>query len=208
MAEHMLILGIENPQGEIEVRHRRLPLCLRQDQPGHAHPAGGLPQEGLQGLDRGRRHRLDAPWAPMARLYAINPENGFFGVAPGTNDEVQPQRSDLHPEGHHLHQRGPQPGRQHRVVGRPGQESARERCWIGPASPGTARPPRRRAPIPTAASPLPPRTAPASALSSTSGEGVPISAIIFGGRRAQTTPAGVPVPRLEQRRVRRLHHGF
>ncbi len=55
MAEHMLILKLTNPKGEVEVHHRRLPVRLRQDQPGHAdshHPR-------LEGGDRRRRHRMD-----------------------------------------------------------------------------------------------------------------------------------------------------
>ena len=42
MAEHMLILGIENPAGRNQVCRRCVPVCLRQDQPGHADSAGGL----------------------------------------------------------------------------------------------------------------------------------------------------------------------
>ena len=54
MAEHMLILKLTSPEGK-QVRDRRLPLGLRQDQPGHADPEPGR----LEGRDGRRRHRLD-----------------------------------------------------------------------------------------------------------------------------------------------------
>ena len=48
LAEHMLILGIQNP-----LYYRCLPLCLRQDQSGHADPPGGLSEKRLEMLVRG-----------------------------------------------------------------------------------------------------------------------------------------------------------
>ena len=42
MAEHMLILGVQKPDGEIEIHHCCFPVCLRQDQPGYAHSAGSV----------------------------------------------------------------------------------------------------------------------------------------------------------------------
>ena len=90
MAEHMLILGIENPAGRDQVCHRRFPLRLRQDQPRHAHPA--------RKYYRNKGYKVwcvgdDIAWlriGPDGRLWAVNPENGFFGVAPGTNAKSNP----------------------------------------------------------------------------------------------------------------------
>ena len=103
LAEHMLILGVEIAERREDLCRRRLPQRLRQDQFRHAGAAQGL--RGLEGLDRRRRHRLDQDRAPDGRLRAINPEAGFFGVAPGHHHQVQPQRDGQLRAQRHLHQR-------------------------------------------------------------------------------------------------------
>ena len=57
MAEHMLILGVEDPHGRENLRRGGLPQRLRQDQFRHADSAQGLRR--LESVDGGRRHRLD-----------------------------------------------------------------------------------------------------------------------------------------------------
>ena len=85
LAEHMLILKLTSPEGESKVHHRRVPVGLRQDQPGHADPdAEGWKVETIGD---------DIAWMKFGddgRLYAINPEYGFFGVAPGTGETTNP----------------------------------------------------------------------------------------------------------------------
>ena len=81
LAEHMLILGVEAPEGEKTYRRRRLPERLRQDQLRHAGAADRASRAG-----RSRRSATTSPGssrAPDGTLCAINPEAGFFGVAPG-----------------------------------------------------------------------------------------------------------------------------
>ena len=90
MAEHMLILGIQNPRWRDQVHLRRLPLRLRQDEPRHAHPA-----RGPAALRAGSVWCVgdDIAWLRIGkdgRLWAVNPENGFFGVAPGTSMKSNP----------------------------------------------------------------------------------------------------------------------
>ena len=102
-----------------------------------------------------------------------------------------PNALAIHQEGHHLHQRRAQSGQQHRLVGGPGQEPARATPSTGRAIPGTAsiRADGRQG----RASQQPfhrarPATAPASLTEFEAPMGVPLSAIVFGGRRAKTAP--------------------
>ena len=185
MAEHMLILGVESPDGDIKYIAAAFPSAC-----GKTNLAMLIPPE----YYKGKGYKVwcvgdDIAWMRIGedgRLWACNPENGFFGVAPGTNMKSNPNALISTQKGtiftnvaHNL---------DNNTVWWEGLDknpptNAIE--WKGnkwDCTDGT------KGAHPNSRFTAPAKNCPCVSSEFDSHQGVPISAIVFGGRRAKTAP--------------------
>ena len=186
MAEHMLILGIENPQGEVKYVTAAFPSAC-----GKTNLAMLIPPEGY----RNKGYKVwtvgdDIAWMRQGtdgKLYAINPENGFFGVAPGTNMKSNPNALISTQKGtiftnvaHNLDD--------NTVWWEGLDKNPPENALDWTGEPWNGKTSEKKGAHPNSRFTAPAKNCPCISPEFDKGEGVPVSAIIFGGRRAQTTP--------------------
>ena len=193
MAEHMLILGVEYPDGETKYVCAAFPSACGKTNLAMLIPPEFYSKKGYKVWCVGD----DIAWLRVGedgRLWAVNPENGFFGVAPGTNEKSNPnalyttKRDTIFTNVVHdtknntvwwegLDNNPPAPGNAIDWKGNPWDctkfdKKDKSTCGAHPNSRFTAMA----------------TNCPCISDQFNNPAGVPISAIVFGGRRAKTAP--------------------
>ncbi len=186
LAEHMLILGIENPQGEVKYIAGAFPSAC-----GKTNLAMLIPPE----IYRNKGYKVwtvgdDIAWLRIkedGRLWAINPEAGFFGVAPGTNEKsnynalMSTRKNSIFTNV--VYNLDDDTVWWEKLDDNP-PENALD--WLG--NPWNGKTSTEKGAHPNSRFTAPAKNCPCISPEWESPEGVPLSAIIFGGRRAKIAP--------------------